>query len=126
MPETQSADRRRVTIPVKIAKVDEEKRLVRGIATQEIRDAHNEIVDYESVKAVLPGWRGNIREMHQPKAVGKAGEILADDALKALVVEAYISKGAPDTWEKVKDGTLSMFSIGGYGDRITNKLADGS
>ncbi len=28
-------------------------------------------------------------------------------------VDAYISKGAQDTWEKVLDGTLSGFSIGG-------------
>ena len=30
-----------------------------------------------------------------------------------VYVDAYISKGAQDTWEKVLDGTLSGFSIGG-------------
>ena len=30
-----------------------------------------------------------------------------------MYVDAYISKGAQDTWEKILDGTLAGFSIGG-------------
>ena len=32
---------------------------------------------------------------------------------RGIYATAYVSKGAPDTWEKVLDGTLSGFSIGG-------------
>ena len=32
---------------------------------------------------------------------------------KGVFVSAYVSKGAQDTWEKVLDGTLTGFSIGG-------------
>src|SRR5690242_16276876 len=101
----------RLDIPVE--KIDREKRLVRGVATAEVLDAHGEIVDYETAKPAFVSWRGNIREMHQPKAVGKGLDVEFDDANKQIIVEAYISKGAPDTWEKCLDGTLSMFSIGG-------------
>jgi hypothetical protein len=58
--------------------------------------------------------------MHHPIAVGKAIsyepiEITSEDGekYKAIKVSAYISKGAQDTWEKVLDGTLKAFSIGG-------------
>ena len=115
-----------IQLAVAVAKVDRAQRLVRGVATQEVLDAHGEVVDYASVKAALATWKGNIREMHQPVAVGKAVAVACDDVGKAVTVEAYISKGAEDTWQKVLDGTLSMYSIGGVGDRVTQKAADGT
>jgi hypothetical protein len=59
--------------------------------------------------------------MHQPTAVGKVvsfrPETYYDPKTKefynGVYVDAYISKGAQDTWEKVLDGTLAGFSIGG-------------
>lgn len=113
------------SIPLTITKVDKEKREVEGVASQEVVDAHGEIVDHESLKAVLAAWPGNIREMHQPKAVGKALQIVSDDDNKRTIVRAYVSKGAEDTWQKVLDGTLSMYSIGGTGKVITSKNAEG-
>jgi hypothetical protein len=104
-----------VHIPLAIAKVDKDARTVEGIATQEVKDVQGHVVDHESMQAVLAAWPGNIREMHQPKAVGKAVKVVSDDENKATIVRSYISKGAPDTWEKVLDGTLSMYSIGGKG-----------
>jgi hypothetical protein len=59
--------------------------------------------------------------MHQPVAVGKMVNFKEDKYFdpetnkfySGVYVSAYISKGAQDTWEKVLDGTLSGFSIGG-------------
>ena len=59
--------------------------------------------------------------MHQPLAVGKMvsfrKEKLFDKQTgkeySGVFVNAYVSKGAQDTWEKVLDGTLTGFSIGG-------------
>jgi hypothetical protein len=59
--------------------------------------------------------------MHGSLAVGKMvsfkPETFYDPASKefynGVYVTAYISKGAQDSWEKVLDGTLSGFSIGG-------------
>ena len=66
-------------------------------------------------------FRGNIREMHQPIAVGKMVAFKEDKYFdpetkkfySGVYVSAYVSKGAQTTWEKVLDGTLSGFSIGG-------------
>lgn len=101
-------------------KIDREKRIVVGIATADNIDKSGDIVDYNASMDAFGRWIGNIREMHAPKAVGKAlsyrGIDLVDDSGdmgKAIEVEAYISKGAEDTWQKVIDGTLKGFSIGG-------------
>jgi hypothetical protein len=66
-------------------------------------------------------FRGNIREMHQPSAVGKMVSFKEEKYFdpeskkfyKGVYVSAYISKGAQDAWEKVLDGTYTGFSIGG-------------
>lgn len=113
---------------VNVAKVDSEKRLVSGVVTAETVDKAGEVVDYATIKKYFESpelWPGNIREMHQPKAVGKRVSVEFDDANKVISMTARVSKGAPETWEKVMDGTLSMFSIGGSGDRKVEKTADG-
>lgn len=119
-----------VRLGVTIEKVDKAKRIVRGVATAEVIDAHGQIVDYETAKAAFLAWKGNIREMHQPKAVGKAVEVEFDDTARQIILSAYVSKGAPDTWEKVLDRTLSQYSIGAravvkaekVGDALVEKL----
>ena len=105
-----------------ITKVDKEKRTVAGWATTEDLDKQNEIVDYSASKNAFSNWQGNIREMHEPRAVGKAVNIAPDDDTKKVWVEAYISKGAEDTWQKVTDGTLRGFSIGGQTVEKRNEI----
>ena len=111
----------RLVIP--ITKVDEEKRLVKGVATGELLDAHGQVVDYDSAKKCMEAWKGNIREMHQPIAAGRAVAIEFDDVAKEITVTAYISKGAADTWAKILDGTLRDYSIGGKAIKKTEKVA---
>lgn len=96
-----------------ITKVDEEERMVYGTITKEGLDNQDEIVEYEATKEALPEfkkWR-NLREMHQPKAVGTIPEITCDDVHKQVDVGAHVvDDGA---WEKVKQGVYKGFSIGG-------------
>lgn len=102
-----------VTIP--ITKVDEDQRMVYGYATVEEIDAHGEIIGYEASKKAFEGWIGNIREMHQDVAVGKALEIEFDDEAKGVWIGAKISESedGENAWIKVKEGVLAGFSIGG-------------
>jgi hypothetical protein len=73
-----------------------------------------------SIKA-FENFRGNIREMHSSNAVGKMisfkpetyYDAKSQEFYNGVYVDAYVSKGAQDTWEKVLDGTLTGFSIGG-------------
>lgn len=113
------ADEGRVSLSVPISKVDRENRLVSGFATLDNIDTSDDIVTAEASKAAFSSFRGNIREMHQPIAAGKMVDFVEDEFFhdgefyRGIFVTAYVSKGAQDTWEKVLDGTLSGFSIGG-------------
>lgn len=106
--------------------IKKEERIVSGIATADNIDKSGDIVEFSASLEAFKNWGGNIREMHAPIAVGKAInfepiEITAQDGTKynAIKVDAYISKGAQDTWEKILDGTLKAFSIGG---KIVEKI----
>lgn len=107
-----------ISFPIDMIKM--EQRIVVGIATADNVDKAGDIVDFEASKEAFASWGGNIREMHAPVAVGKAVKyepvtIEGPDGEKynAFKVEAYISKGAENTWQKILDGTLRSFSIGG-------------
>ena len=96
-----------------ITKVDEEKRMVYGTMTTEDLDSQGDITDYDSACKALESWPGNVREQHDnKKAVGSAVEIMKNDTGRKVDVGVYVSKGAPDTWEKVLDKTLKGFSFG--------------
>jgi uncharacterized coiled-coil DUF342 family protein len=103
------------------SKVDKEKRIVSGFATLDNIDKQADIVTTDASLKAFAKFRGNIREMHQPISVGKMVNFKEDKYFDpetkkfytGVYVSAYISKGAQDTWEKVLDGTLSGFSIGG-------------
>lgn len=114
-----AADGNRVSLSVPFAKVDKENRLVSGFATLDNIDTSDDIVTAEASKAAFDSFRGNIREMHQPIAAGRLVDFQEEEFYhngefyRGIFVTTYVSKGAQDTWEKVLDGTLSGFSIGG-------------
>jgi hypothetical protein len=122
-------DGNNVRISMPLTKIDTERRIVSGFATLDNIDKQNDIVTPEASVNAFSKFRGNIREMHQPKAVGKMVAFKEDKYFdpetkkfyQGVYVSAYVSKGAQDTWEKVLDGTLTGFSIGGK----MNKWDDG-
>ena len=116
-----------------ISKVNKEKRTVSGFASLDNVDRHGDIVTAEANKKAFERFRGNIREMHGPSAVGKMVNFKEDNFFdpetnkkySGIYVTAYISKGAQDAWEKVLDGTYSGFSIGGNINDAKMEKADG-
>lgn len=110
-----------LTFSLPFAKVDKEKRTVSGFATLDNVDRHGDVVTAEASEKAFTNFRKNLREMHQPVSVGKVLSFHPEDfydkesgkTYKGIYVNAYVSKGAQDTWEKVLDGTLTGFSIGG-------------
>ena len=104
-----------------LTKVDKENRLVTGWASLDNPDLQGDIVLAEASERAFAKFRGNIREMHQPIAVGRMVSYRPDSYYdtetqkfyNGIVVTAYVSKGAESTWEKVLDGTLQAFSISG-------------
>lgn len=113
------------TLHVPITKIDEEQRMVYGIATTESIDSQNDIVDYEASKKAFPQWLGNIREMHQPIAIGKNMSIEFDDDDKTVTIGAKISESTDgeNAWIKVKEGVLQGFSIGGAVNKVKKDVA---
>jgi outer membrane murein-binding lipoprotein Lpp len=110
-----------VRLSMPFSKVDVERRIVSGFATLDNLDKQQDVVTREASLKAFSNFRSNIREMHQPIAVGKMIGFKEDRYFdpetkkfyNGIYVSAYVSKGAQDTWEKVLDGTLSGFSIGG-------------
>ena len=94
-----------------ITKIDAEQRMVFGYASTEALDSQGEIVKREALEAALPDYMrfANIREMHQPSAVGVATEAELDE--RGLFLAAHIVD--PTAWEKVTSGVYKGFSIGG-------------
>jgi hypothetical protein len=117
-----------VRISMPISKIDSERRIVSGFATLDNVDRQSDIVTTDASMKAFENFRGNIREMHQPKAVGKMVSFKPDKYFDpetkkfytGVYVSAYISKGAQDAWEKVLDGTYTGFSIGGKMNKWDN------
>jgi hypothetical protein len=123
-----------VRLSMPFSKVDKQRRIVSGFASLDNLDRQMDIVTTEASMKAFENFRGNIREMHQPLAVGKMVSFKQDKYFDSeskkfyngVFVSAYVSKGAQSTWEKVLDGTLTGFSIGGkmnkWDDAFDEKL----
>jgi hypothetical protein len=116
-----SSNGENIQLSIPFTKVNREKRTVSGFATLDNIDQTGDVVTSEASMKAFDNFRGNIREMHTPLAVGKMlsfrPETYYDPITKSffngIYVDVYVSKGANDTWEKCLDGTLTGFSIGG-------------
>jgi len=116
---TTDKDNLRLSMP--IGKVDVERRMVSGFASLDNIDKQDDIVTAEASVQAFKNFKGNLREMHQPSAVGKMVSFKEDRYFdpnskkfyNGVYVSAYVSKGAQNAWEKVLDGTYTGFSIGG-------------
>lgn len=125
-----TVDGNHVRMSMPFAKVDKENRLVSGYATLDNIDSQGDIVLAEASAKAFARARGNIREMHQPIAVGKMVDFKEEEYFdnetgklyRGIFVTARVSKGAQDTWEKVLDETLTGFSIGGEINEASNEF----
>ncbi len=96
---------------VPIAKVDDDERMVYGYATTEALDNQGEIIKIDAVKNALDEYMkfANVREMHQPSAVGVCKMATVDS--KGLYVGIKVVDDS--AWKKVKEEVYKGFSIGG-------------
>lgn len=108
---------------VPITKIDEEQRLVFGVATAEEIDHDNEIFDYDSSKPYIESWSdgfvqktngkscGNLRAMHSTISAGKLVKLDFDDDNKKVDVCAKVVDD--NEWDKVNEGVYTGFSFSG-------------
>lgn len=110
---------------IPIRKIEEEQRLVYGVAAAEEVDRAGEIFDYESSKPYIVRWSeeqaqksananyGNVRAMHGDVSAGKIiRPIDFDDA--ARTVNVCIKVVDDGEWRKVLEGVYTGLSFGGY------------
>src|SRR5574343_399273 len=98
---------------VQFSKKNDSEQIVEGYASTEDLDSQGEVVRFEAIKKALPDYMkfGNIREMHQHSAVGKAVKAIPDEQRRGLFLSAKIVDKV--AWEKVQAGVYNGFSIGG-------------
>lgn len=111
-----------------ITKIDVPKRQIWGRATQEVKDAVREVMDYDSSVPNFQKWSqaaksrtshlpeseqslGNVREMHSPIAAGKVIDITFNNMEKAVDIGTYCADDS--SWDKALKGVLTGFSVGG-------------
>ncbi|MBP6927088.1 MAG: XkdF-like putative serine protease domain-containing protein [Caldisericales bacterium] len=90
--------------------------IVWGWASTEALDSQGDIISTGAVKEALGAysrWR-NVREMHEPRAVGVASHLSLTP--KGLLVGADIYD--KKCWDKIKRGIYKGFSVGGV---VTSK-----
>lgn len=123
-----TVDGNTVRLSMPFAKVNKAERLVSGFATLDNIDSQGDIVLAEASAKAFARARGNIREMHQPIAVGRMVDFREEEFYhdkkfyRGIFVTAHVSEGAEDTWTKVLDGTLTGFSIGGEINEATHEF----
>ncbi|MBP2638372.1 MAG: hypothetical protein H6Q72_4279 [Firmicutes bacterium] len=112
-----------VSLFIPLTKVDEEKRLVYGIASREELDNAREIFDYEKSKPYIEAWsqdfkektdgksKGNLRAMHKAISAGKLVDLTFHDEEKAVSVCAKVIDD--EEWNKCLEGVYTGFSFGG-------------
>jgi hypothetical protein len=92
---------------------------ITGYASTPAKDLDGEVVTLDAIKTALPGymeWR-NLREMHQPSAVGRTQEANVDT--KGLFIRGRVTD--PTAVQKCIDKVYQGLSIGG---RKLNKVGD--
>ncbi len=115
------ADTHQIFVP--LIKVDEATQQIWGTAAIEEPDCIDEVMDYATSKPEFIAWStkirkdsggkslGNVREMHGLTAVGKVISLHFNDVTKSLEIGTKIVERS--TWNKVLEGVLTGFSIGG-------------
>lgn len=115
-----------------LSKVDEVTKQVWGVIAAESPDKANEVMDYDASVPHFRKWSddiaaatggaslGNVRVMHKNEIGGKLVEINYNDTDKVIEVCAKVADDK--TWNLVKGGFLTGFSIGGkYGAKTTGE-----
>lgn len=101
----------RLFVPFDLKKADDEQRMVYGICTSDSLDSQGEVITKDAIEKAWAGYMeyANIREMHQPSAVGVTKEYEHMDDGTHIGVKVVDDRA----WKFVKEGVYKGFSIGG-------------
>lgn len=121
-------------LQTQIHKLDADKKLVFGFASAaDTVDSHGDIISADELERAAYDFVINSRaghEMHNGKKIADLVESFFISADKAQLLGLTHHVGHwwigfhindDDVWDKIKNGTYSMFSIGGRARRIENE-----
>jgi len=84
-----------------IVRVDAARRELELCATSEAIDSYGTVFDYEASKDAFTRWIGNVREMHERRAVGWRVGVRCDDESRRIFVTIRVSRGASNVvWRR--------------------------
>jgi hypothetical protein len=89
-----NTDGENIRLSMPLSKVDKERRTVSGFASLDNLDKQDDIVTSEASMDAFAKFRGNIREMHQPSAVGKMVSFKEDKYFDPETKKVFVEKRA--------------------------------
>ena len=103
-----------------ICKVDDEQRMVYGYASTEALDVQGEIVTKQAMAAALQDYMrfANIREMHQPSAVGVAKSVEMDDKGTFISARTWLNHLDPEALRTAIPRSVRVSEAPSYGQTV--------
>ncbi|MCH5455276.1 XkdF-like putative serine protease domain-containing protein [Bacillus toyonensis] len=128
---SESAKQQNITKQVPILKTEEEKQLVTGVVYEpDVEDSHGDKMTAEEIEKAAYTFMENYQHIDkQHDEIAGKGTVVENWIAKSdmTVGEQEVQAGTwlmtvrvddADTWEEIKKGEVTGFSMGGFGERV--------
>ncbi|SCC56648.1 Uncharacterized protein BCZB5J_04497 [Bacillus cereus] len=134
---SESAKQPNISKQVPILKTEEEKQLVTGVVYEpDVEDSHGDTMTEEEIEKAAYTFMENyqhIDKQHDEIAgkgtvvenwIAKSDMTVGEQEVKAGTWLMTVRVDDTDTWEEIKKGEVTGFSMGGFGERVEIAKAD--
>ncbi|MFY0127870.1 XkdF-like putative serine protease domain-containing protein [Bacillus cytotoxicus] len=134
---SESTKQPNISKQVPILKTEEEKQLVTGVVYEPlVEDSHGDMMTAEEIEKAAYTFMENyqhIDKQHDEIAgkgtvvenwIAKSDMTVGDQEVKAGTWLMTVRVDDADTWEEIKKGEVTGFSMGGFGERVEITKAD--
>ncbi|MED3396843.1 XkdF-like putative serine protease domain-containing protein [Bacillus wiedmannii] len=132
---SESAKQPNISKQVPILKTEEDKQLVTGVVYEpDVEDTHGDTMTAEEIeKAAYTFMDKHIDKQHDEIAgkgtvvenwIAKSDMTVGEQEVKAGTWLMTVRVDDTDTWEEIKKGEVTGFSMGGFGERVEIAKAD--
>ncbi|PRT08736.1 hypothetical protein C6352_22380 [Bacillus thuringiensis] len=134
---SESAKQQNITKQVPILKTEEEKQLVTGVVYEpDVEDSHGDKMTAEEIEKAAYTFMENYQHIDkQHDEIAGKGTVVENWIAKSdmTVGEQEVQAGTwlmtvrvddAETWEEIKKGEVTGFSMGGFGERVEIAKAD--
>ncbi|AFU16878.1 XkdF (plasmid) [Bacillus thuringiensis MC28] len=124
---SESAKQQNITKQVPILKTEEEKQLVTGVVYEpDVEDSHGDKMTAEEIEKAAYTFQ-HIDKQHDEIAgkgtvvenwIAKSDMTVGEQEVQAGTWLMTVRVDDADTWEEIKKGEVTGFSMGGFGERV--------